>query len=188
MEYLEEQLGDVSFDQLRIPLALVTADLNHWDKVVLSEGSVLEAVRATMTVPGLFAPVERGEQILVDGGLVDNLAAGVVREMGADVVVAVDVTTSPEAIVPVVEELRRRPLLPEPLVDMADVVWRAIVLLVWEVNRRVLEENPPDLLIVPDLPQGITVVSGFGRVREAVAAGERAAEEAMPRLRELLAA
>ncbi|MGD1992419.1 MAG: patatin-like phospholipase family protein [Anaerolineae bacterium] len=186
MAYLAQWLGDLTFGDLRLPLALVAADLNGREKVVFREGPVLEAVRATMALPGLFAPVEREDQLLVDGGIVDNLPADVVREMGAERVVAVDISTDREAVGFVAENLRRRRLVPDGLADMIDLLGRSLVFLTWEVNRRALEEAAPDLVIRPPVPPTVMPITGFSQAVEAIAAGERAAQEAMPQIRALL--
>jgi len=186
MDYLAQWVGEVTFDQLRLPLALVAVDLNEGEKVVLREGSVVEAVRATIALPGLFAPVERGEQLLVDGGLLDNLPADVARQMGADVVVAVDVSTDERTVAFFAGELHRRRLVPEGLVNMFEVLWRSVTVMMGEINRYRLAEARPDVLIRPPIPPGVTVLTGLTRAAEIIAAGERAAEEALPRLRELL--
>lgn len=78
------------FSQLKIPVAMVAADLKTGDKVVLTSGSLLDALRATMSIPGLFAPARIRGRFLVDGALVDPVPVGVARAMGADVVIAVD--------------------------------------------------------------------------------------------------
>jgi NTE family protein len=78
------------FCDLKIPLMMVATDLTSGKKVVLKSGSILEALRATMSVPGLFAPVKIKNRWLVDGGLVDPVPVGVARALEADVVLAVD--------------------------------------------------------------------------------------------------
>jgi len=147
MDYLAHWLKGLTFDQLRVPLGLVAVDLNGQQKVVFQEGPVLDAVRATIALPGLFAPLERDGQLLVDGGLMDNLPVDVVRQMGADVVIAVDIATDQQAVTCFIEELRHRRFIPDGLVDLVDVLWRSLGLLTDEINRRVQEEAPPDLLI-----------------------------------------
>jgi len=186
VEYLAQWLGELTFDQLKIPLALVAADLNGCQKVVLQEGSVLDAVRATIALPGLLAPLERDGQLLVDGGLMDNLPVDIVRQMGADVVIAVDIATDQTAVILFAEELHRHPLVPSGLVDTLEVLWRSVDYLTREVNRRVLEEYPPDLLIHPMIPAGVTAITGFTRADETIAAGEKAAIDALPKIRALL--
>ena len=79
------------FDRLNIPYRAVATDVDTGEKVVLAGGDFANAMRASMAVPGLFSPVEVDGRMLVDGGLVDNMPVDVVRGMGAEVVIAVDV-------------------------------------------------------------------------------------------------
>jgi NTE family protein len=82
------------FAELALPVLMVATDLHRGDKVVLKSGNLLEALRATMSVPGLFAPVRVKDRWLVDGGLVDPVPVGVARATEADVVIAVDLNGS----------------------------------------------------------------------------------------------
>lgn len=84
-----------SFDDLPIPFRCVATDLVSAKEVVFSQGSLQTALRATMSIPGLFAPVHEGDKIYVDGGLTGNLPTDVVRKMGADIVIAVHLEVSP---------------------------------------------------------------------------------------------
>jgi NTE family protein len=79
-----------SFDELPIPFMCVAADLLTAETVVLKDGSLAQALRATMAMPGIFAPVEIGKRVLVDGGLVNNIPSDLLRQLGADVVIAVN--------------------------------------------------------------------------------------------------
>jgi NTE family protein len=81
------------FSDLNIPLSMVATDLNRGDKVVLKSGNIMEALRATMSIPGLFAPVWAKGRWLVDGALVDPVPVGVARAMEADIVIAVDLNS-----------------------------------------------------------------------------------------------
>jgi NTE family protein len=82
-----------NFDHLPIPYRAIATDIVTGDMVVIGTGEVSMAMRASMAVPGVFDPVRRGEALLVDGGLVRNLPIDIARDMGADVVIAVDVGT-----------------------------------------------------------------------------------------------
>ena len=84
-----------TFDDLPTPFRVVAVDLKTADKVVLDSGSLATALRATMSLPGIFPPVERDGRVPVDGGALDNIPAGVVRRSGASVVIAVDVGYAP---------------------------------------------------------------------------------------------
>jgi len=83
-----------NFDDLRIPFRAVATDLATGERVVLDSGDLAQALRATMAVPLAFSPVEMGERLLVDGGLVDPIPVEVVKQMGADVVIAVNTVSS----------------------------------------------------------------------------------------------
>lgn len=80
------------FDQLPIPFRAVATDLETGVEVVIDRGNLAEAIRASMSIPGVYAPVERSGRLLVDGGVANNLPVSVARDMGADVVIAVDIT------------------------------------------------------------------------------------------------
>jgi NTE family protein len=84
-----------SFDDLPIPLRCVATDLVSRKEVVFSGGSLQTALRATMSMPGVFSPVRDGEKVYVDGGLLGNLPTDVVRKMGADIVIAVHLEVAP---------------------------------------------------------------------------------------------
>ncbi|NLJ66683.1 MAG: patatin family protein [Clostridiales bacterium] len=81
----------MTFDQLKIPLSITAVDLKSNQSVIINEGFVYKAVRASISIPGIFVPVFEGDQVLVDGGLLERLPNRVVREMGADIIIGVDV-------------------------------------------------------------------------------------------------
>src|SRR6266446_549778 len=87
--------GLPSFDALPIPFRCVSTDLVSGKQFVFKDGSLAEALRATMSIPGAFTPVHDGQRVYVDGGLVNNLPTDVVRQMGADIVIAVHLETQP---------------------------------------------------------------------------------------------
>lgn len=83
-----------TFDEITTPLKIVATDLNNGEKVILDRGVLTDAIRASMSIPGMFSPVIRGKHLLVDGGLVDPVPTDVARAMGAEVVIAVDLNTN----------------------------------------------------------------------------------------------
>jgi len=84
-----------SFDDLPIPYRCVATDLVTGKEVIFQDGSLPKAMRASMSIPGVFKPVRNGDQVLVDGGLVGNLPTDVVKRMGADIVIAVHLEVAP---------------------------------------------------------------------------------------------
>jgi len=99
---LRSIIGDVNFDDLNIPFACVATDVMTGEEVVINRGSVLEAVRASISVPIIFSVVKYGGRYLVDGGLVNPVPVSVLKDMGADFIIAVNVTPRldrvPEAV------------------------------------------------------------------------------------------
>ena len=91
-EDMTKQPDDIDFDDLPIPFRCVAVDLRSFSEVVMCKGSLAKAMRASMAIPGAFKPVEMDNKLLVDGGLMNNLPVDVVREMGADIVIAIDLT------------------------------------------------------------------------------------------------
>lgn len=87
---IKKYLGDEQIEDAKIPLAIVTTDISTGEKVVLREGSVAEAVMASMCIPGIFQPMELNGKMLVDGGVVENVPISTVRELGAEYVVGVE--------------------------------------------------------------------------------------------------
>lgn len=83
---------DMDFNDLPIPFACVATDIASGEEVVIRSGSVPTAMRASMAIPGVFSPVTIGDMVLVDGGLVNNFPADVLKEMGADIIIGVEVT------------------------------------------------------------------------------------------------
>jgi NTE family protein len=126
-----------SFDDLPIPYRCVATDLVSGKEVVFSDGSLAQAMRATMSIPGLFKPVRNGDQVLVDGGLVGNLPSDVVRKMGAEVVIAIHLEVSPAK--------------PEDIQSFFSVLGRSIDVIVRENEIRGL--SAADLVVKVDLHQ-----------------------------------
>ncbi|MFQ6122218.1 MAG: patatin-like phospholipase family protein [Dehalococcoidales bacterium] len=82
---------DIRFSALKIPFACVATDIETGEEIILDRGSVAEAVRASISIPGIFTVVKRGGRYLVDGGLVNPVPVSLVRRMGADFIIAVNV-------------------------------------------------------------------------------------------------
>ena len=87
---------EMDFNDLPIPFACVATDIITGDEVVLRSGCVPTAMRASMAIPGVFSPVKIGDKVLVDGGLVNNFPADVLRDMGADIIIGIEVTSNKE--------------------------------------------------------------------------------------------
>jgi len=175
LAYFERHLGGRTFADLLTPLALVAVDLNTGQEVILQEGPVALAVRATVALPGLLAPVEVDGRRLADGGLLNNLPVDVVRQMGADIVIAVDVSARHGEV-----WRSHSRWAPDAIVETVQVLGESLSVMACAINEQKLRQARPEVLIRPAVPAGINAVAGYQRAKEVIGAGERAAETALP--------
>lgn len=91
-DFIREHVQSVNIEDLPLPFAAVTTNLTTGQQDVIREGDLIEAIRASISIPGIFTPLRRGEKLLVDGGLVNPVPVSVAREMGADYVIAVSLS------------------------------------------------------------------------------------------------
>lgn len=152
---------NISFDQLPIPFRSVATDLETGDMVVFSKGPLSTAIRASMSAPGVFAPIEYEGRLLTDGGLVRNLPVDIVRQMGADIVIAVNIGT---------------PLLPRNSLNNFVNISEQMINILTEQNvneqKKLLTSN--DILVDADL--GTIRFLDFNRAKEALKIGYDSAE------------
>lgn len=184
---MADLLGEeLTFADLKIPLAMVSVDIYSGREVILQGGSVIDAVRATISVPGVFEPVDLGDYRLVDGGVLNNLPVDVARTQGATRTIAVDVLPSFTTNVPGLKPVELGLQLPfGPLV--LNETYHVLMIMIAALTENHLRRWPPDLLIRPPIPANITLLSGFNQAEAIIKAGEAATEEALPAIRALLA-
>ncbi len=185
-DFLAGLFIDRNIENLPIRLALPAVDLIQAREIVFTSGLLLPAVLATIAVPGLFQPVEIGPYRLVDGGVLNNLPVDRVRELGADIVIAIDAQFNPYTQKPW-QDLPERPRFAVPLPDFFLDFYRAELIMIAELTQARLKVNPPELLLRPPIPLDIDMFLGFPRIPEVIAAGETAAREALPEIQRLLA-
>jgi NTE family protein len=172
---------ELSFSDLRLPLALKATDLQSGSEVDLTEGSVLKAVMATSAFPGVFPAVEWQGHYLVDGGVLNNLPVDLAYGLGARLTIAVDVAT---AFDDPPRSSGTGPL--EHLPPLAHDVYQTVMLMAHAMTKIRLEERPPDVLIHPRIPADVGIFTGFLRAEEIIAIGEQAARHALPEIRAAL--
>jgi NTE family protein len=150
------------FDKLPIPFRAVATDLETGEMVVLKKGRLSDAARASMSVPGAFPPVEVDGRILIDGGIVRNLPVDIVREMGADIIICIDVG----------KPLPTRKDLKGPLSILNQMVG---IMMEKNVEDQIKTLGPKDIYINPKL--GKLGSGDFDKAAEISIIGEKAARE-----------
>ena len=181
-ELLSREFGERTFADLEIPLALVAVDFESGEEVVLRQGSVLDGLRATTAYPGIFEPVRVGDRLLVDGGVLNNLPCDVARELGADIVIAVDIGVVMDDLSDLLGSHRTSWFPPGPSLAF-EAMSRSVDIMRAYLRETRLRACTPEVLLRPAIPEGITTFRGFMRSAECIAAGERAAEEILPSIR-----
>lgn len=155
------------FYKLPIPFLCIAADIERGKPVVLDTGSLSESLRASMAIPGVFTPVEIDSFLFVDGGLFNNFPVPEVEDMGADIVIGVNVSFTPYDK----EQLKR---------SLVKINEQSMFIQASEYNNRV--KKLCDYLITPNLDGG---ASSFNEAKKFIDSGEKAAREIYPQLKAL---
>lgn len=158
------------FDKLPIPFRAIATDIGNGSEVVIANGDLATAMRASMAVPGAFAAVQQGNHLLVDGGLTNNLPVDVVRNMGADIVIAVDISS---------------PYMPaDQVTDMFAITAQMTSIMTrTNADRQIASLHQQDILIEPAL--GDIGSGDFDRTKDAVKIGYKSAVQVNSKLKAL---
>lgn len=187
-QILQEMLGDYTFDDLSIPCALTAVDLETEEEVILRQGRVVDAVLATIALPGIFPPQVWGDYHLVDGGLVDPVPVLPARSLAPELpVVAVALTDlTPQAgYVPDAPFiLKTNPLLKEiarlRIAQAFNIFFRSIEIGSRHITLMRLQIDRPDVIINPALPN-VGILDQVDML-DLVKRGQMAAEQALPEM------
>ena len=173
--------GHIKFSDLQIPFACTATDIDTGEAVVLDQGSVVEAVRASISIPGIFTVVKQAGRYLVDGSLANPVPVDLVRRMGADIVIASNVIPNvlDRAHQPTEESTKgaREP-------NIIQILLQSIHIGTYSLVRFNLEQA--DVVIEPDVVH--IGAADFHHARECIKLGELAAQKAIPEIRSRLGA
>jgi NTE family protein len=207
-DFFREQFVEREFSELAIPFAAVATDVTSGQEIWLREGRVSDAVHASIAVPGLFRPVLREGRYLVDGGVVNPVPVSLARAMGADIVIAVDVSSGivgrharrnrEEAAT----QTGRHRLLgklfgrrAEAVAEehdagappsMLEALMGSIDVMEVRIARSRLAGEPPDVLLTPRLAHLSSL--DYDRAETAIAEGREAVARMLPAIRDALSA
>ena len=167
--YVNTQVGGRTLEQMSIPVGIVATDLGNGDAITFRRGNTGAAVRASSAVPGVFQPVRVADREYVDGGLVAPVPVRQTREMGANFVIAVDISSDPEG---------------NPSGDTFQILMQTFAIMGKSINQLALKEA--DWVVRPAL-SGVKSADFSARMRS-IEAGRTAMREALPGLKARLAA
>ena len=167
-KYVNTQVGGKTLEQMQIPLGIVATDLGNGQAITFRRGNTGAAVRASSAVPAVFQPVRLGDREYVDGGLVSPVPVRQVREMGANLVIAVDISSDPEG---------------NPYGDTFQILMQTFAIMGKSINTLALKEA--DVVIRPAL-SGVKSADFSARLR-AIEAGRVAMRAALPALKARMA-
>lgn len=167
--YVNRAVNNQPIEKMKMPFGAVATDLNTGQPILFRRGNTGAAVRASSAVPGVFQPVRIGDHSYVDGGLVSPVPVRFAREMGADFVIAVNISAQPDA---------------QPASSTLDVLLQTFAIMGQSINQYELREA--DVVIQPRL--GTMKGSDFPGRNNAILAGEQAASAAMMELKRKLEA
>jgi NTE family protein len=179
-----------TFEELKIPLAVTSVDVQRGKLVVLRSGDLLRALRATSALAGLFAPEQHGGRILIDGGILNGMPVDIIRTLTHAPVVAVDVLPPPDREIAFTDERPawdriKQPIRGRPLI--LEMLMKAIEIPQAPLTSIRLSLHPPEVLIRPALDPHLKL-EDFRRLDEAVEAGFEAADAKLEEHLDLLRA
>lgn len=174
LEFLAVLTHDKSFDELSIPFAATAVDLETGEELLLRDGKVALAIRASAAIPGIIVPVRVGDRLLVDGGVLNRVPARDARALGADLVIAVSVDGIARGV----------PVRPrgESLRNIFEVIAAAVELMEITILRQRLIDA--DVVIAPDL--GDIGPTRLDRAEDIISRGRAAARDALPQIEKRL--
>ena len=171
--------GDIQFADLKLPFACVATDIDTGEEIVLDHGSVSEAIRASISIPGIFTVVSHEGRYLVDGGLVNPVPVSTIKRMGADFIIAVnvipDVTERADRLKKEQTEVPREP-------NIINIIMQSIYIGTYSLVRASLKEA--DIVIEPHVAH--TGIGDFRRARELILQGHLAAQDSIPEIKRKL--
>lgn len=166
-EYINRTINNTPIEKMRIPFYAVATDLLNGQEVIFGKGNTGTAVRASCSIPGVFRPVSIGGRLYADGGIVSPVAVDAARKMGADVVIAVDISSDIDSSQPQ---------------NTLETILKAISIMYSKVAGQQLSRA--DVVIKPKV--SFIGSADFEKRHEAIMEGEKATLEQMPRIKEIM--
>jgi NTE family protein len=191
VDFLRQIVGELTFADTLIPLKIVASDLNTMEEIVFEHGRLLDAIRASISIPGVFRPVAHNGSALIDGGITDPVPVGVLARAGVSKIIAVNT-------IPNIEDMKRRIQRPAkangdlretgPILETPTSIINVYMRSMHVMQSRMAEEAcaHADIVLRPSTPEAVWY--DFYNPQKYIRAGEQAAEASLAKLKELVRA
>jgi NTE family protein len=177
---------DIKFSDAKIPITLASVDLMTSREITLSEGILLDAVMATIAIPGIFAPVSIDGMLLTDGGSLNNLPVSqLIESFNPEVSLAIDVHPELNKEIPW-QVSGQKPRIVFPIPDFFLDFYQSQLIMISSITESNLQKSRPSYLIRPDLPPEITMFYGYQHAARIIKMGEDSARKNLSQIRDLL--
>jgi len=170
--YICDLIGKAKFSDTKIPLNIIATDLANGEEVILSQGSIIQAIQASISVPGIFPPVKIGDKYLIDGGVVNPTPIDTMEKMGADIIIGVDLV------------INRKVSLDDP--DIFTTLMQSYEIIRTQAVKLRLEKTRKNVIIIKPKLRGTIDSFKFYNIDKFIKSGEQAAMEKLPEIKQRL--
>ena len=170
MKFLNKEIPNIDMKDTSIPFICNAVDLVSCREIVFKDGNIIDNIRASMSVPGIFAPVTMGDMVLVDGGVINNMGTDIAKREGADIIIAVDVVTKTD--------------LPKNVENMLDTVMQSVLIMQKELQANKRKHH--HVLIQPKLGERKQTNYHGDICKETIELGRIAALKKIIKIKELI--
>jgi NTE family protein len=187
IKLIEKLIPKTDLKYAHIPYIAVATNLLTGKETHMKTGNIAQAIRASVSIPGIFTPAKKGNQYFIDGGVVNPLPINIVRNMGADIVIAVDLNHSF-----IREKLGKKRTYKSKFVKwitpkwptMIDVIENSVFIMQDEVTQKNLIKHKPDILLQPML--GSSSLFDFHHAKKLINIGYKATKKQIPKIKRLI--
>jgi NTE family protein len=169
---INQLVPESKIEELPKPYSAVCVDLNKPEIVTLSKGNLINAVRASISIPGIFTPIKSGKQLLVDGGVLEPVPVEAARNMGADIVIAVDLLSKSKQF----KNLQEATII--------DIIQKTSIATQQELTKFRMQHHPPDLVIEPDVSN--LGILDFKNGKRVIDVGTAETKKMIPKIKRLI--
>jgi NTE family protein len=181
-EFLRKRLNNITFDKLKIPTYITAFDIEKKREVVYTKGDVTQAVRASISIPGIFIPIENNNEIIVDAGIVDPVPTEVLKKNGAELIIAVNVTSFKDKP-PLYAQEAKKQKLNKKMPTMIEATMKSLSIMGSEIAHADLKDPNIDFIIDVYL-DGVDLFD-YKKAKLIIKKGEKTAQRRLKEIKSL---